>query len=361
MKRSPWKVGLVGVGRGSGYGRLLADDPRCEVVACCDASEEALGRFQRELGLPDSGCFSDYDDFISREMDIVFIGTPIPVHAEQSIKALDAGVHVLCEVTAASTVEECERVLQAVRRSGKLYMLAENCVFWPFVQEWKGLVQAGRLGDVFYSECEYLHPICDMIVDPETGERRWRAQRPPLHYCSHSLGPILDITGDRIVRAMGLGQGHRVLPAGSVGGIDIQVALFETEKKAIIKLLRSSVVPRHPAIHYYTLQGTKGYVETDRRGAGGKGRLYIQGEMEESREIDCPLEDSSLPESARVGGHGTAEYSLVKHFLEALESGRKPLLDENRAMDMTVPGIIAHRSAMRDGRWLEVPRLGGAV
>ena len=55
---SQWRVGLVGIGRGSGYGRLFAEEPRCEIVACCDASEEALARFQRELELPDSQCFT---------------------------------------------------------------------------------------------------------------------------------------------------------------------------------------------------------------------------------------------------------------------------------------------------------------
>ena len=58
---------------------------------------------------------------------------------------------------------------------------------------------------------------------------------------------------------------------------------------------------------------------------------------------------------ARAGGHGTAEYALVQDFLAALEAGRKPPLDEVRAMDLTVPGLIAHESAMSGGNWLDVP------
>lgn len=350
-----WKVGLAGVGRGSSYARLFASHSHCELVACCDVSESALARFQKELGLPDARCFADYERFVSVEMDAVFLGTPIPVHAEQAVLALDAGMNVLSEVTAADTIEGCARIVDAVRRAGKIYMLAENCVFWPFVQEWRQMVRAGRLGEVFYAECEYLHPIPALIVDPETGKHKWRADRAPLHYCSHSLGPVLEITGDRIIRAMGLGQGHRILPSAPIGGIDIQVALFETQKGAIIKLLRTSVAPRHPAIHYYMLQGTRGFVETDRSGPAGKGQLYIEGQMDRAQEIVCSLVDDSLPAEAREGGHGTAEYIVVHEFLRALETGRKPSLDEVRAMDMTVPGLVAHESAIQGGKWLEVP------
>jgi len=351
-----WKFGLVGVGRGSGYGRLLASDPRCEIAGCCDRSEEALARFQKELGLPDSRCFTDYDTFISsQELDAVFLGTPIPAHAEQTIRAMEAGVSVLSEVTAAAAVEECGRIVEAVRRARKTYMLAENCCYWPFVQEWGKLAQSGRLGEILYSECEYLHPIPELIVDPATGQPQWRAARAPLHYCSHSLGPILEITQDRITRAMGLGQGHRLMPEHPVvGTIDIQVALFETEKGAIIKLARSSMAPRHPMIHYYTLQGTKGFVETNRMGPTA-GLLYVKGEMERAQEIPISFVDESLPAQARAGGHGTAEYGVVQDFLRALETGERPRLDEVRAMDMTVPGLVAHESAMSGGVWMEVP------
>ena len=357
MTKQNWRVGLVGIGRGSGYGSLFASTPGCDVVACCDASERALSTFQQQLKLPDSCCYTSYDDFIASPMDAVFIGTPIMCHADQTIKALEAGVHVLSEVTAASTIEDCRRIVDAVGRTRKIYMLAENCVYWPFVQEWKRMVEAGRIGRVFYAECEYLHPIPGLIVDSKTGETCWRAERPPLHYCSHSLGPVLDITGDRITRAMGLGNSHHILPGGGVGGIDIQVALFQTEKESIIKLLRSSVVPRHPHMHYYMLQGTKGFVETDRLGQRGPGHLYVEGEMETAQDIPCRKDDASLPEWARSGGHGAAEYYVVKAFFNAIETGEKPLLDELRAMDLTVPGIVAHDSAMNNGIWMDVPSM----
>ena len=273
----------------------------------------------------------------------------------------DAADHAHVGVAiAANSVEGCARIVETVRRTGKIYMMAENCVYWPFIQDWKKLVREGRLGEVFYAECEYVHPIADLIVDAKTRESKWRAARAPLKYCSHSLGPILEITGDRITRAMGLGQGHRMLPAAPVGGIDIQVALFETERKAIVKLLRSSVAPRDGASnHYYSLQGTLGFLCTDRRPPKGKGLLYVASEMNAAQEVPCDLVDRSLPEAASVGGHGTAEYAIMQEFVQAMETGTRPSIDAVRAMEMTLPGLLAHQSAVRGGCWLDVPSFGG--
>jgi predicted dehydrogenase len=353
-----WRVGLVGVGRGSGYGKLFADEPRCEIAAVCDVSPAALERFKNQLKLPDSRCFANYADFVRSGLDIVFVGTPMPVHAEQTVAALEAGCAVLSEVTAASTIEGCKQIFEAVRRTGKPYMLAENCIYWHFVSEWKKRVTEGKLGEIVHAECEYLHPIPTLIYDPKTGQKKWRFTRAPLHYCTHSLGPILDITGDRIVRACGLGQGHRLMPEAPIGGIDMQVALFETAKGMSIKLLRTSVMPRKPAIHYYALHGTKGYIESSRSGIGQPGLLYIEGEMQSQQALDVPMSDPSLPDSARAGGHGTAEYSLIQDFLRSLERGEKPRIDVVRAMDMSIPGLVAHESAMRGGVWLDVPSFG---
>ncbi|HOJ40215.1 MAG TPA: gfo/Idh/MocA family oxidoreductase, partial [bacterium] len=61
---------------------------------------------------------------------------------------------------------------------------------------------------------------------------------------------------------------------------------------------------------------------------------------------------------AKSGGHGTSEYYLIRDFLSAIENDTNPPIDVFRATEWTIPGLIAHQSAMEDGRWLEVPRLG---
>jgi len=357
-----WRIGLVGCSRGSSYGNLAYRHPSCDIVGICDSDERILARHQRELKLPDAQSFLAYEELVEMEprLDAVVVGTPISAHAEQSVLALEAGIHVMSEVTASNTIEGCASIIEAASRSGKIYMLAENTIYRPLFREWERLVQQGKLGKIIYGEADYLHPIPELLINKETGERYWRADRPPVHYCSHSLGPLLYLMQDRIVRAMGIGSDERILPGVGAGAIDIQLAAFETAKGAIIKITRTQVAPRHRPIHYYNLQGTKGFVETDRRGAGfsadvQQGLLYLQGEMAHAEVVEWPELDASAPEWATLGGHGTCDYGTFVAFLHAVETGEKPWLDEIRAWDLTVPGLIAAESAKQAGAWLAVP------
>ena len=358
-----WRFGLVGCSRGSSYGHLVYHHPQCEIAAICDSNPETLARHQREVELPDERCFLSYADMIAVEpkLDAVIVGTPIPVHADQVVMALDAGINVMSEVTASNTVDGCRRIVEAAKRSKAIYMIAENEIFRPCFAEWEKLVRTGKLGDIFYAEADYLHPIHDLLINRRTGEKHWRASRPPIQYCSHSLGPILYLTGDRIVRAMAVGQGHRIIPEAGVGGIDVQLAVFVTERDMIIKMTRTQAAPRHVPIHYHHLQGTKGFVETDRRGRWGVeqivqgGILYLEDEMEHAQMVEWPELDTSAPDWATLGGHGTSDYNTFMQFLNALDSGRKPIMDETFAWDLTVPGLVASHSAEKEGEWMDVP------
>jgi predicted dehydrogenase len=272
---------------------------------------------------------------------------------------MEAGKHVLSEVTAAWTVEQCEQIVNAVKRARQVYMLAENMCYQHFIREWKRWIDAGRLGDIFYAEAEYIHDIHELLWDESSGEAYWRLERPPIYYCSHSLGPLLMLMDDRVVQAGGAHAGYGVVPDRGPSCLNMQVALFKTQKGAVIKLLRSQVALR-PSIHFYSLYGTKGMVESGREGGwkGTRGRLYIEEEAETRHvftDIDCPVSDPGAPEEAFGGGHGTVEYYLVRDFIDTLDSGCvRPPIDVIKAMDMTVPGICAHEAAMT-GKWVDVP------
>ena len=349
------KIGLVGINRAAGYGELFMNHPRTEVTAICDINSKHLEEAGKEFKLKDSSLFSIYDDFINTDIDIVFIGAPISLHAEQSIKALKNHKHVLCEVTAASTIEECEKLFQTVKKAKTKYMMAENCCYFYYLQQWEKIIQQRKLGKILYAESEYLHALREMIFNKETKEIYWRANRPPLHYCSHSLGPLLMfLKDDYIIKATGLGKGINIMPDVGPGAIDMQVALFETKKGVIIKLLRSSVYSG-PYHLFYSVYGTKGFVESGRGGNNKKGKIYVEGKDELARRIDCSITDPNAPEEARKGGHGTSEYFLIRDFINCIDNNTEPKIDITKALEMTVPGIIAHKAAMKGNVWLDVP------
>ena len=264
-----WQVGFVGLRRGSGLVRSLAGHPHVQVAALCDLDEQALGRLGADFQVSDQYLFTQFDDFVNAPIDIVVIATPIEFHASQAIAALESGKHVLCEQTAAYTLADCERLVQAVHKSKRVYMMAENYCYFHYIREWKRLIDQNKLGKIFHAEGEYLHEITDLLIDPQTGNRRWRYPRAPIWYCAHCLGPLLTLMDDRIVRATGVHSGKNIHPdEEGLGFLDMELGLFQTQKGATIKILRSQVAPRHHELIYYSLYGTKGFVENGREGGG---------------------------------------------------------------------------------------------
>lgn len=351
------RIGIVGLSRGRGFVKVFSAHPDVEVTALCDIDEEKLTDLGEAFGLDDSKLYGDFDDFVNADMDIVMIATPIPLHTEQTVKSLESGKHVLCEQTVAYTVEECERVVNAVKKSGLTYMMAENYCYFHYVREWKKLVEAGKLGKIYYAEGEYIHEIIHLLVNKNDGSYYWRHERPPLWYCAHTLGPILMLMDDRIVRGCGLTSGFNRMPDYNdhPGFLDFQIGLFQTEKGAAVKILRSQTAAR-PHTVWYSLYGTKGHLENQRD--RGEGLYYAEDDMERCKgeAMECPTVDPDAPEEAKQGGHGTSEYYLIRDFLDSIDNGTKPPFDVMRSTDFTIPGIIAHQSSMKGGEWMDVPR-----
>jgi predicted dehydrogenase len=360
------KVGLVGLSRGAGLVKALATHPRVEVAALCDVKEQALADLGAQFKLHDNALFTRYHEFVKAPLDIVVIATPIEYHAQQSIQAMESGKHVLCEQTAAYTVDDCDQLIKAVRRTGKVYMMAENYTYFHYIREWQKLIAQGKLGQLYYAEAEYIHEIEELLVDPVSGEQYWRYRRPPIWYCAHCLGPLLTLMDDRIVRVTGLQAGRNTHPNASAAFIDMEVGLFQTAKGRAIKILRSQVAKRYEAgnahLVWYSIYGTEGFIEAGRESSGkATGLYYTSSEMTRQQGAQpyvCLTSDPNAPAEAKLGGHGTSEFYMVRDFIAAIDNHAQPVIDVVKAVDFTLPGLLAHESAMKGGVWLDVPQLG---
>ncbi|MBZ0297709.1 MAG: Gfo/Idh/MocA family oxidoreductase [Anaerolineae bacterium] len=358
------RAGIVGLQRGNGITHSLQMHPQVEITALCDINTHRLSEIARTFSVADDHLYDNYDNFLNADLDVVVIATPIQIHAEQSIAAMESGKHVLCEQTAAYTIEDCTLLVETVNRTGLKYMMAENYTYFHYIRQWKEQVDQGKLGKIFYAEGEYIHEIVNLLIDPVTKERHWRYTRPPIYYCAHTLGPLLTLMDDRIVKATGVHSGKNIYPQEEgLGFLDMEVGLFQTEKGAVIKILRSQTAPRHHEVIFYSLYGTKGCIESGRNRTEGygssRGLMYIEGETSRETgavEIDCPVVDPDAPEEARKGGHGTSELYMVNDFIGSIQNNTKPPIDVIRSIEFTIPGIIAHESAMRGGEWLDVPQ-----
>ncbi len=333
---SPIRFGVVGLGRGELFASLLARHDRATLAAVCD-----LDPGRAAHGLEGVARTTHFDELLRQDLDAVIIGTPLPLHAAQSIAAMRRGLHVLCEVPAAGTLEECAAVVRTVEETGVKYMLAENVCYGDLCLEWKGLIDAGAIGKLVYAEAEYVHDVRDLMRGADGGPT-WRATLPPLHYATHSLGALLFLTGDRCTTATGLSASGGVAP-GSVG---LEVGLFRTERGAVLKVLCGFSVERHPSFHWYVLYGTHGALESERKYDGVAGAGY-------AHEAAPGGAMRVRPMAPYV--RGAAERRMLDAFIDCIVRDTRPPIDVYDAMDYTAPGICAHRSAERGGEPVQIP------
>ncbi len=342
------RVGVVGLRRGRGLFRVFHNHRDARVTAVCDVAVDRAEQVAAEFGV--GGVYSDFEAFLKFGLDVVVVATPAPLHAKQSVRAMDAGAHVLSEVPAAWTLEECGEIVAAVERTGRVYMMAENMNFYHYVRKWKEQVRAGEIGEVFYSEAEYIHD-CRGLMRDEQGRPTWRAGMPPIYYCTHSLGPVLDILEDRCVSAVGMATGSHTEP--EIGSTDMEVGLFRTAKGGVVKILCGFTVTRKPAMHWQIFYGTKGTLE-NRRVPWEEAKMYRAGD-EKMAPVPAEASDPDAPAEATAGGHGTSEYYMVDGFIRGVLEGRRPPIDVYRSMDYSAPGLCAHMSAERGGEPVAVP------
>lgn len=214
------------------------------------------------------------------------------------------------------------------------------------------IVRQGRLGKITYAEAEYIHDIAE-LRRTEDGKPTWRAFLPPIHYCTHSLGPILSLVNDRCMTAVGMHTGSNV--DTEFGTIDMEVGLFRTEKGAVVKVLVGFSVVRRPGFHYYSVYGTRGCLEKKRDGEGTIAFFDDIPHLHGMVEIPISTVHRNVPAWATSAGHGSAEYAMVTAFIRAIIEDWEPPVDVYKALDYTVPGICAHLSAEQGGKLVEIP------
>ncbi len=150
-------IGIVGLRMGYGHFQQCKDLPDADLVAVCDIDAELVEKTQKEFEMPVAT--TDFDELVaSDEVDIVSVTTPDYLHMEQTIKAFEAGKHVLVEKPMACTIEECQEMVDAARKHGKKLMVAQVCRFHKFFEDAHKWAFDGTLGEMYFVETSYILP-----------------------------------------------------------------------------------------------------------------------------------------------------------------------------------------------------------
>ena len=356
------KIGVMGAYRGSSMINYCERSDNAQVVAICDKWVEGLERQKTALNDPEITYYTNFEDFIKHDMDAVVLANYANEHAPFAIKALRAGKHVFSEVLPVQTMKEAVELIETVEKTGKVYAYGENYCYMPAPYEMRRLYREGKIGEFEYGEGEYIHncePIWPSITYGE--EEHWRNNMYATFYCTHSLGPIIHITGLRPVSVIGFegSQVERKRRVGSKSGL-FGIEMVTLENGGIIKSIHGGLYKNSV---WYTVYGSKGRMESAREDAGeGVERIYInaddnEGEYAPDKLVNYKPLEKHGDESADFG-HGGSDYYSMLNFVNKIQGkSDADIIDVYEAMDMFLPGLFAYRSVLNGGASMEIPDL----
>lgn len=337
------RVGIVGYGFckfGAAFG--FQDHPNVEVVAVSDLFPDRCSALAAACRCKET--YPSLEELVKDDrIEAVFVATDAPSHARHAITVMEHGKHVAVAVPAVwGSLEDADRLLETVKKTGLKYAMFETSTFRPDCYAMRQIYRAGGFGRIVYAEGEYFHYLPHGLPS----YKGWRDGSPPLWYPTHSTAYYVSVTGGSFtsVSCIGFKAGFPLYrPGANRYGNEFtdEIGLFETSEGGTARMMMAKSV--------------QGYHAETGRVYGEKGSFYAgryHGTLKELPDISRP----PLPPSVPPGGHGGSHGHLMHDFVMAVLLDRKPIVDVVDALNMTVPGIIAHQSALRDGERLRIPQ-----
>lgn len=361
------RVGIIGGRFGATF--QFHEHPNCIVEAVSDLREDRRNHLMKTYG-----CEKSYPSLkhllTDPKVDAVFLATPAPDHANHIIESVMAGKHVLCAVPLAMSLEECERVKEAVLASGKIFMMAETTTFMQGTLTARKFYQEGKFGEIFSAAAEYNHPGLEILWF-ENGEPTWRHGLPPMHYPTHCTAFLISVTGERLkkVSCLGWGDGDGLLKENPYNNpFWNETAFFQTDrdhpfrvevnwKGALRNAERGEWRGEKMSLYLPTGHAGSGTIirEENEEGKDDAGFVHTKNKVE-AFEFPCWWKTDLLPERLRHNsGHDGSHTFITHEFIQAILENRAPMVDIYEALAYTVPGIIAHQSALKGGEQLAIP------
>ncbi|MBO5221357.1 MAG: Gfo/Idh/MocA family oxidoreductase [Clostridia bacterium] len=359
------RIGVFGGYRGNSMIHVLYRHPDAELVAVCDKYQPILDKIKtesEEKGIQ-VALFNNFDDFIEYDMDAVILANYANEHAPFAIRCMKKGMHVLSEVLPCETMAQAVELIETVEETGKVYAYAENYCYMRHAFEMWRKYEEGAIGEVTYCEGEYIHDCSRIWPNITYGERdHWRNRMYAAFYCTHSIGPMLTVTGRRPVQVVGFETPIDPASAGLGAAMNAAIEMITLDNGAIARSVHG-LLKREPGAVNYMFYGSKGMMESGRfKEETKKFNLYRESDklcIGDWEKYDPEAQDAA--ELAQYyGGHGGGDLYATHYFIQKIlgrPDGEKYSIDVYKAVDMGICGILAHRSLLNGNIPIKVPNL----
>ena len=351
MRKSQFRVGFIGTGRISDLHAIeYLQNPRARIVALCDRDAKLAERRSVAWQLEDARIFDEPDDLLARgEVDLIEILLPHHLHLPVALKAINAGKIVSLQKPICTSIEEADRLVEAVAASGLPFRVFENILFHPPIARARRLVDEGAIGTPLSIRIKSNPGFSRTAWTVPANATRWRQDRVE---CGG--GPLVFDDGH-----------HKFALARHFMGDPDEVHAFIGETRSIDGRLLDAPsiisfrfpgnrIGNYEVVYSPALEiGTRHYAQDERveitgtRGVlwinGGHGRLG--GEPPLVLHRDGVLTVHTDVESGWEQGFVRA----TEHFLDCLEEGKPAILSAGDAREVLRFALAAEESG-RNGR-----------
>lgn len=337
------RMGIVGYGVCKfGAQFSLQDHPNVEVVAVSDLFPDRCSELAKVCRCEKT--YPSLEEMVKDDsIEAIFVATDAPSHCRHAIDVLKHGKHVASAVPAVfGSLEEADQLFAAVKQSGLNYMMFETSCYHDDLYAMRQVYQAGGLGQLLYSEGEYFHHSVTSI----DSYKNWRVGLPPQWYPTHSNAYYVGVTDGSFTEVSCMGKPsimEHLKPQNNVyqNPFGTEVALFRTSEGGMSRMAVS-----------WDCAGFGGEVGRVRGQNGSMIGMQYDGLAQTLPDLTKP----ALPPTVSAGGHGGSHGQLGNEFVLSIVEQRAPAIDVAKSLNMTVAGIVAHQSALKDGELLKIPQ-----
>ena len=370
---APRKIRMGIVGGGFGCGFQWHEHPDCVVEAVSDLRPERRKRLMQVYQCAKS--YPALEELVKdKHIDAVAVFTEGPNHVKHVIEVMKHGKHAISAVPASlgGGVEEAEQLLDAVKRYGLTYMMAETSYYQQPTISARQFQEQGKFGTVTYCEAEYQHAGLEALYF-ENGKRTWRHGLAPMHYPTHCTAFLTGVTGERLTEVVCHGWGDDdPICRDNVYNNPFwnESAMFKTDRGHAFRCNvwwkgahrgteRAQWIGNRMSFYCGDPNGLGPVIVRSAEGRQEKDDAGFVRDLPAMEQYQQPQwwKTDMLPEPLRhnSGHHGSHTF-LTHEFIDALTRDRRPTVDIYEALAYTVPGIVAHESALRGGELLKVPQ-----
>ena len=322
-------VGVIGVRMGKQHLLGYLDNPRAEVKGICDLDKDLLKETSKSYDIP--FVTEDYQELVERkDIELISVATPDFFHREHCVKSLEAGKNVLCEKPLALTREDCQEIIDTVKRTKRKLMVGQVCRFAPGFVLAHDLIKKGTIGELFFAESEYAHDYLHV-----SGVGNWRKEKrdPVIGGGCHAIDLLRWICGE--VKEVCAYGSHKMLRDWDIP-YDTVISALKFLNNDVIGKIMVSISVKRPYTMRSVFYGSEGTIIADN--TSSHIQLYTTKSL-------MKLEFAKIP--VNISSHNVS--AEIESFLKVLLD-RKPLeLDVIEGANTVATALAIGESAKNNG------------